>query len=62
VTTVCRGCCGRDRGGRVHRSERCFFFKVEDARLHGILVTLLAFFMGLVIFMISRWTAPSAET
>ena len=28
-----------------------FFFKVEDARLHGILVTLLACFIGLLIFM-----------
>src|SRR3954471_20458184 len=28
-----------------------FFFKVEDAWLHGILVVLLATFMGLVIFM-----------
>ena len=28
-----------------------FFFKVEDARLHGILVMLLALFIGLVIFM-----------
>jgi Protein of unknown function (DUF4239) len=28
-----------------------FFFKVEDVRLHGILVTLLATFIGLVIFM-----------
>jgi hypothetical protein len=28
-----------------------FFFKVEDARLHGILVTLLAAFIGLLIFM-----------
>jgi hypothetical protein len=28
-----------------------FFFKVEDVRLHGILVTLLAAFMGMVIFM-----------
>jgi len=28
-----------------------FFFKVEDARLHGILVTLLAVFIGLLIFM-----------
>jgi hypothetical protein len=27
-----------------------FFFKVEDARLHGILVTLLAVFMGLRYF------------
>ena len=37
---------------RVHQSERHFLFKVEDVRLHGILVTLLAIFMGLVIFMI----------
>jgi len=29
-----------------------FFFKVEDVRLHGILVGLLALFMGLVVFMI----------
>ena len=36
----------------------CFFFKVEDARLQGILVTLLAFFMGLVIFMIFTLDRP----
>jgi hypothetical protein len=36
----------------------CFFFKVEDARLHGILVTLLAIFMGLVIFMIFALDRP----
>lgn len=35
-----------------------FFFKVEDARLHGILVTLLAVFMGLVIFMIFALDRP----
>lgn len=35
-----------------------FFFKVEDARLHGILVTLLAIFMGLVIFMILALDRP----
>jgi Protein of unknown function (DUF4239) len=35
-----------------------FFFKVEDARLHGILVTLLAAFMGLVIFMILALDQP----
>ena len=35
-----------------------FFFKVEDARLHGILVTLLAIFMGLVIFMIFALDRP----
>jgi hypothetical protein len=35
-----------------------FFFKVEDARLHGILVTLLAVFMGLVIFMVLALDRP----
>jgi uncharacterized YccA/Bax inhibitor family protein len=35
-----------------------FFFKVEDARLHSILVTLLAAFMGLVIFMIFAFDRP----
>jgi hypothetical protein len=35
-----------------------FFFKVQDARLHGILVTLLAIFMGLVIFMILALDRP----
>jgi Protein of unknown function (DUF4239) len=35
-----------------------FFFKVEDVRLHGILVTLLAVFMGLVIFMILALDHP----
>ena len=35
-----------------------FFFKVEDARLHAILVILLATFMGLVIFMILALDRP----
>jgi ribose/xylose/arabinose/galactoside ABC-type transport system permease subunit len=35
-----------------------FFFKVEDVRLHSILVTLLAVFMGLVIFMILALDRP----
>ena len=35
-----------------------FFFRVEDARLHGILVTLLAAFMGLIIFMILALDQP----
>lgn len=35
-----------------------FFFKVEDIRLHGILVTLLAMFMGLVIFMVFALDRP----
>ncbi len=35
-----------------------FFFKVDDARLHGILVALLAMFIGLVIFMIFAFDRP----
>jgi hypothetical protein len=35
-----------------------FFFKVEDARLHGIQVFLLATFIGLVIFMIFALDRP----
>jgi hypothetical protein len=35
-----------------------FFFKVEDARLHGILVTLLALFIGVLIFMILALDQP----
>jgi hypothetical protein len=35
-----------------------FFFKVEDRRLHAILVTLLAAFMGLIIFMILALDQP----
>jgi hypothetical protein len=35
-----------------------FFFRVEDARLHAILVTLVATFMGLVIFMIFALDRP----
>jgi hypothetical protein len=35
-----------------------FFFKVEDARLHGIQVLLLAAFIGLVIFMIFALDRP----
>lgn len=37
--------------GAVISLSASFFFKVEDARLHGILVILLATFVGLVIFM-----------
>jgi hypothetical protein len=37
--------------GAVISLSASFFFKVEDVRLHGILVTLLAMFIGLVIFM-----------
>jgi hypothetical protein len=35
-----------------------FFFKVEDLRLHAILVTLVAAFMGLVVFMIFAFDRP----
>lgn len=35
-----------------------FFFEVEDARLHGILVALLATFIGLVIFMVFAFDHP----
>jgi hypothetical protein len=35
-----------------------FFFKVEDVRLHGILVTLLAVFIGMIIFMIFALDQP----
>ncbi|HEX5703574.1 MAG TPA: DUF4239 domain-containing protein [Pyrinomonadaceae bacterium] len=36
----------------------CFFFKVEDARLHILEVLLLAIFIGLVIFMILSLDRP----
>jgi hypothetical protein len=35
-----------------------FFFKVEDVRLHGILVSLLAVFMALAIFLILALDRP----
>jgi hypothetical protein len=35
-----------------------FFFRVEDVRLHAVLVTLLATFIGLVIFMIFAFDRP----
>ena len=44
--------------GAVIGLSACFFFKVEDVRLHGILVTLLAIFIGLVIFMILALDRP----
>jgi hypothetical protein len=37
--------------GAVISLSASFFFSVEDVRLHAILVTLLAIFIGLVIFM-----------
>ena len=44
-------------GGFIGLSS-AFFFKVEDARFHSILVTLLAIFMGLVIFMVLALDRP----
>ena len=44
--------------GAIIGLSATFFFKVEDSRLHGILVTLLAAFMGLVIFMILALDQP----
>ena len=35
-----------------------FFFKVEDARLHGVQVLLLATFIGLIMFMIFALDRP----
>ena len=35
-----------------------FFFRIEDPRLHGILVMLLALFIGLVILMILAFDRP----
>jgi hypothetical protein len=35
-----------------------FFFKVEDVRLHAVMVTLLAAFIGLIIFMIMAFDRP----
>jgi hypothetical protein len=44
--------------GALISLSAAFFFKVEDPRLQGILVTLLAAFMGLVIFMILSLDRP----
>jgi hypothetical protein len=44
--------------GALISLSAAFFFKVEDARLQTILVTLLAVFMGLVIFMILALDRP----
>ena len=35
-----------------------YFFKVDDARLHAVMVALLAAFIGLVIFMILAFDRP----
>jgi Protein of unknown function (DUF4239) len=45
-------------GGAVIALTSTFFFRVEDARLHWILVTLLAAFMALVIFVVLAFDRP----
>ena len=44
--------------GAVISLTTSFFFQVEDARFHGILVTLLAMFLGLIIFLIFALDRP----
>ena len=44
--------------GAVVSLSSTFFFKVEDARLQGIQVVLLAAFIGLVIFIIFAFDRP----
>lgn len=44
--------------GAVISLSSSFFFKIEDARLQGIQVVLLAAFIGLVIFMIFALDRP----
>jgi len=45
-------------GGAIISLSSTFFFNIEDARLHGILVVLLSLFMGLVILMILAFDRP----
>lgn len=44
--------------GAMISLSSCFFFKVDDVRLHCVLVVLLATFIGLVIFMIAALDRP----
>jgi hypothetical protein len=44
--------------GAIISIASAFFFKIDDARLQGILVGLLALFIGLVIFMILALDCP----
>lgn len=45
-------------GGAVIALTSSFFFRVEDPRLHWIMVTLLATFMALVIFVVLAFDRP----
>ena len=44
--------------GAIIALSSSFFFRVEDVRLHALLVTLVAIFMALVIFMIFALDRP----
>ncbi len=44
--------------GALLSLSTAFFFQVQDARLHGIMVVMLAAFVGLVIFMIFALDRP----
>lgn len=44
--------------GAMISLSAAFFFRVEDVRLHAVLVTLLAAFIGLVIFMTFAFDRP----
>jgi hypothetical protein len=45
-------------GGAVIGLGASFLFKVEDGRLHGILVSLLASFIGMLLFLIFVFDRP----
>jgi len=45
-------------GGAVISISACYFFRVEDARLHGILVVPLSVLIGLVILMTVSMNHP----
>jgi hypothetical protein len=44
--------------GAVISISACYFFRVADARLHGILVVLLAVLIGLIICMTVSMNHP----
>jgi hypothetical protein len=44
--------------GAVISLSSTFFFYVDDARLHGLLVVLLALFIGLIVFLIAALDRP----
>jgi hypothetical protein len=44
--------------GAVISLSSAFFFHVDDVRLHGLLVVLLALFIGLIVFMVAALDRP----